>query len=56
MGQIFARANGDPIVAIARNAETDVADVVEDAPAEEVTTEAAADEPAPDDADETQEP
>jgi DNA gyrase subunit A len=35
MGQIFARANGDPIVAIARNAEKDVAEVVEDAPSDE---------------------
>jgi DNA gyrase subunit A len=35
MGQIFARANGDPIVAIARNAEKDVAEVVEDGPVDE---------------------
>jgi DNA gyrase subunit A len=35
MGQIFARANGDPIVAIARNAERDVAEVVEDGPVDE---------------------
>jgi hypothetical protein len=43
MGQIFARANGDPIVAIARNAEKDVAEVVEDAPGDEEAADASRD-------------
>ena len=63
MGQIFARANGDPIVAIARNAEKDVAEVVGEAPideaadaAETLETDAAAGDPVTDGTDETQEP
>jgi DNA gyrase subunit A len=68
MGLTFARANGDPIVAIARNAEKDVAETVEEAsddavPADEsapssepVEAGSAAEDPVADGTDETQEP
>nr|CAA9347271.1 MAG: DNA gyrase subunit A [uncultured Nocardioidaceae bacterium] len=63
MGQIFARANGDPIVAIARNAERDVAEVIGEAPSDEAAaaaetleTDATTAAPVTDGTDETQEP
>ena len=64
MGLTFARANGDPIVAIARNAEQDVAEVVGDEePADEAAlssstpdSDATPTESVTDGSDETQEP